>query len=218
MEITFLGHACFRIKGRSATVLADPFDPNMVGLKLPKVSSDIVTISHSHRDHSYVAGVTDVRRVVEGPGEYEISGVSIIGFSSFHDASNGSERGKNTIYVYELDGLRLCHLGDLGHEPSSALIEEIGYVDILMIPVGGFYTIGADIAAKVARDIEAPLVLPMHYSREGLSPELKEKLSGVDDFIKVSGFSYEKTDKLNVKEGAIPEEGQKVILMDQKSS
>lgn len=216
MDITYLGHSAFRIKGKAATVITDPFDPQMVGIKFPKVSGDIVTVSHNHNDHNYLSGVVDTKRVIEGPGEYEIGGVSIVGYKTFHDAKNGEERGKNTVYVYEMEDLRLCHLGDLGHELSNTLIEEIGNIDILMIPVGGFYTINAEVASKVSQAIEASIVLPMHYKTEDMADSLKEKLSSVDDFLKQTGLSVEKTDKLSVKKSDISPEGQKIVLLERK--
>ena len=115
MDITYLGHSSFKIKTKTATIITDPFDPQMVGLKYSGVEGEIVTVSHAHADHNATGKVAGVKKIVEGPGEYEISGVSIMGFPSFHDNKEGAERGKNTIYVIEADGLRLAHLGDLGH-------------------------------------------------------------------------------------------------------
>lgn len=216
MDITYLGHSSFKIKSKNSLVVTDPFDPQAVGLKFPKVAADIVTISHSHADHSFLSGVTDYKRVIEGPGEYEIGGVSIIGYQTYHDGKSGAERGKNTIYVYELEELRICHLGDLGHELPNDLVEEIGTIDVLMLPVGGFYTINSEIAAKVMMDIEASIVIPMHFATDGLSPDFKSNLSSVDDFLKLTGLSVEKLDKLSIKKSDIPEDGQKVVVLEPK--
>lgn len=216
MDITFLGHSTFKLKGKSATVIIDPFDPKMVGLKFPKNSADIVTVSHDHSDHNFVEGVADVKRIVKGPGEYEIAGVSIVGYNTYHDDKKGEERGKNTIYVYEMDELRLCHLGDLGHELSSSLVEDIGNIDVLMIPVGGTYTINSEVAAKVNQSIEASIVIPMHYSESGLNEDIKAKLSPVEDFLKLTGLSVEKTDKLSLKRSDVSSEGQKIVVLEQK--
>lgn len=217
MDITYLGHSCFRFKGKNASVITDPFDPKITGYKFPKTSADIVTVSHSHADHNNISNITDTKRIIDGPGEYEISGVSIVGYKTYHDDKKGEERGKNTVYVYEMDDLRLCHLGDLGHELSSNLIEELGNIDILMIPVGGTYTINAETAAKVTQAIEASIVIPMHYSETGTSDELKSKISGVDEFLKLTGLNVEKSEKLSVKKIDIPEEGQKIIVLERKS-
>ena len=217
MDITFLGHASFRIKSRNSVIVTDPFDPAMVGLKYPKIPADIVTVSHSHSDHNNVSAISEVKRLIDGPGEYEVGGVSVIGYRTFHDDKNGAERGKNTIFVYEMDELRLCHLGDLGHELSNDLVEEIGNIDVLMIPVGGFYTMSVEIAAKVSQLIEASIVIPMHFGEPGISNDLKQHLADVDEFVKLSGLSVEKMDKLTVKNGDIPEEGQKIVILERKN-
>jgi L-ascorbate metabolism protein UlaG (beta-lactamase superfamily) len=216
MDITYLGHSSFRIKGKTATIVTDPYDPEMVGLKFPKVSADIVTVSHNHGDHNFTQNVSDVKKVVSAPGEYEIMGVSIFGITSYHDEKKGEERGKNTIYAIEMDGLRIVHLGDLGHVLSESMVEDLGSIDILMIPVGGYYTIGAEKASKVTRDTEAAIVIPMHYKSLGLNPDLARKLSSVEDFLTESGLSVERMDKLSVKKSDIPDEGQKIVVLEKK--
>ena len=215
MDITYLGHSSFKIKGRMGTVVTDPFDPKIVGLKYSGVEADIVTISHDHADHNQAALVKNVKKVVDGPGEYEILGISIIGFSSFHDDKNGSLRGKNTIYVFEMDGLRLAHLGDLGHELSEELVENMGEIDILMVPVGAEYTVGPDIATSVVQAIEPKFVIPMHYQISGLAPETFSKLLPVEAFLKEVGISVETLPKLSVKKEDLGEE-QKVIVLEKK--
>jgi L-ascorbate metabolism protein UlaG (beta-lactamase superfamily) len=216
MDITFLGHSSFRLKGKTATVVTDPFDPEVVGLKFPKVAADIVTVSHQHKDHNQADLVKDVKRLVSGPGEYEIMGVSIIGIPTFHDEKKGAKRGKNTIYVYEMDGLRLVHLGDLGHKLHEKILEKIGDIDILMVPVGGEYTIGPTEAVEVARAIEPKMVIPMHYQMPGLNPATFAKLSSTKPFLAEIGLLVEKTDKLSVKKENIGEES-KVILLEKKN-
>jgi len=216
MDITYLGHSSFRIKGKHASIISDPFDPKMVGLKYPKNSADIVTISHQHNDHNFTEGVGDVKKIIDGPGEYEIMGVSFIGFSTFHDEEKGAQRGKNTIYVMEIEDLRVVHLGDIGHVLTGEMIEALGEIDILMIPVGGFYTVDAEKAAKIVNDTEASIVIPMHYKVSGLNPEISDKLSSVDDFLTVSGLPVEKMDKLSIKKSDIVEDAQKVIVLEKK--
>ncbi len=171
MEISWLGHSCFRIRGSQATVITDPYSPD-VGYSLGKPKARIVTVSHQHPGHSYVQGVGGEPRPITGPGEYEISGTLIIGIASFHDAENGSQRGRNTVYLMEIDEVSLCHLGDLGHMLTSEQIEELGNVDILLAPVGGVSTIDAPVAAELARQLEPKVVIPMHYKTEALSWEL----------------------------------------------
>lgn len=216
MDITYLGHSAFKIKTKAATIITDPFDPKMMGLKFPKNSADIVTVSHQHGDHNAVDLVGETRKVIDGPGEYEVMGVSILGYQAFHDDKKGAERGKNTIYVYEADGLRLAHLGDLGHTLSENMVGELGTIDILMIPVGGFYTVDADKASEIMRAIEPSIVIPMHYRVAGISEEIATKIATEEDFVKQSGLTPEKLEKLSVKKIDIPEEGQKLVILERK--
>lgn len=216
MEITYLGHASFKIKGKSATVITDPYNGEMVGMKFSKSDADIVTISHHHPDHDFVGNITNIKKIVDGPGEYEINGVSIIGISTYHDDKKGAERGKNTIYVIEMDGLRLLHLGDLGHKLEDSQVKEIGNIDILMVPVGGFYTIDAKTAFEVVKQIGASIIIPMHYKIEELNPQLAEKLTSAEEFITVSGLRTEKMPKLVVKEGGINSEEEYAVILEKK--
>ncbi|KKS77697.1 MAG: Zn-dependent hydrolase of the beta-lactamase fold-like protein [Candidatus Woesebacteria bacterium GW2011_GWB1_43_14] len=199
MDVLYLGHSSFRLTNRKVSVVCDPFDPVVVGLKFPKVSATIVTISHDHKDHNNFAAVNDVKKVINGPGEYEIEGVSVIGISSFHDAKKGQERGQNTMYVIEMDGVRIAHLGDLGHVISESIVNQIGDIDVLMIPVGGEYTIGANEAAEVARLIEPNVIVPMHYQMPGLNSESFSKLQPVEPFISALGIKVESAPKLSIK-------------------
>ena len=212
MEISYLGHSSFRIRTGSGFVVTDPFDPKMVGLKYTGVEADIVTVSHDHQDHNQYQLVKGVKRVVSGPGEYEIAGISIIGIPSFHDDKKGELRGRNTIYVIEAEGLRLCHLGDLGHALSQELVQEIGEVDILMVPVGGEFTIGPKEASQVVIDIEPKIVVPMHFSLPGLNKEVFSKLSSVDEFLKELSLPTERLSKLSIKKEELAEESKAVVL------
>ncbi len=216
MEITFLGHSSFRLKGKTAAVVTDPFDPEMVGLKFPRVVADIVTISHHHEDHNRAELVKGVKRVVSGPGEYEIMDVSIIGIATFHDEKKGGKRGKNTVYIYEIDGLRLAHLGDLGHKLPEKILERIGDIDLLMVPVGGEYTIGPTEAVEIARAIEPKIIIPMHYQMPGLNPTTFAKLLSTEPFLAEIGLPVEKTSKLSVRKESLVEES-KVILLEKKN-
>ena len=212
MEISYLGHSCFRIKAAGGYLVTDPFDPKMVGLKFSGVEADIVTISHDHQDHNQYQLVKGVKRVVSGPGEYEIAGISIIGIPCFHDEKKGELRGKNTIYIIEAEGLRVCHLGDLGHPLAQEQIEEIGEVDILMVPVGGEFTVGPKEASGVVMDIEPKIVIPMHYKLQGLNPEVFSKLASVDEFLKEVSLPTERLPKLSVKKEELAEETKAVVL------
>lgn len=209
MEITWFGHSCFRIKGKEATVVTDPFDEDL-GYPLRNPTTDIVTISHDHPHHSFVAGVRGNPRVITGPGEYEIAGVFIYGIGTFHDAEGGRRRGKNTAYLMELDEVRVCHLGDLGHVPSSEQVEEMAGADVLLIPVGGVSTINAAAAAEAINLIEPKIVIPMHFKTEAVNIELEP----VDRFLRelgLKGISPEP--KLVVTKSNLPEE-RKVVLLD----
>lgn len=216
MDITFLGHSSFKIKGKSASLVTDPFDPKMLGIKFPAVEAEIVTISHHHNDHNNVSLVEGVRKVVDGPGEYEINGISIIGIASYHDDSKGEKRGKNTIYSIEVDGLKIVHLGDLGHKLSEDMIKEIGETDVLMIPVGGEFTIGPKEAVEIVRAINPTVVIPMHYQIPGLNKEIFAKLAPVESFLSELNIKVEKLPKLVIKEGSLVAEDQKVVLLDKR--
>lgn len=217
MDITYLGHASFRLRSKNASVVTDPFDPKLVGLKYPKVSADIVTVSHEHKDHNSTDQVKDVQMVINGPGEYEVKGVSIVGIQTFHDDKKGEKRGKNTIYLIEIDKLRLVHLGDLGHKLKESVVESLGTVDILMIPVGGEYTLGPALATEVIRDIEPSIVLPMHYKLPEMDEKAFGKLSSVDEFLKEVGMNVEKMDKLSIKKGDLLDGESKVVVLKPKS-
>lgn len=155
MRITYLGHACFLIEGSGYSVVTDPFKD--IGYDLKRVSADYCTVSHSHFDHDNVEGV-DVKEVVRGPHP------KFLAIDSYHDANLGALRGKNTIFKFEIDGVRFCHLGDLGEYFSQDLADEIGEVDVLFIPIGGKYTIDSHEAVKYANAISAKITVPMHYS------------------------------------------------------
>lgn len=217
MDITYLGHSSFRIKGKTATVVTDPFDPQKVGLKYPSVEADIVTSSHNHSDHNKLDLVKDYQKALTGPGEYEVAGISFIGVSSFHDDKKGELRGKNTIFVMEVDGVRICHLGDLGHKLTEGQLKAIGDIDVLIIPVGGEYTIGSTLAVEVTQQIEPFFVIPMHYQTKGLKKDTFSKLEPVENFLKSSGMVVEKTTKFGLKkEEILDDQPAKVVLMEKK--
>jgi L-ascorbate metabolism protein UlaG (beta-lactamase superfamily) len=182
VEISWRGHSCFQIKGKQETIITDPYSPEL-GYSLGKATAGIVTVSHQHPGHSYVQGISGEPRLVTGPGEYEIGDVLIIGVSTFHDEERGSTRGKNTVYLMEVDEVTLCHLGDLGHVLTASQTEELGKVDVLLLPVGGKSTIGASMAAEVVRQLEPKVVVPMHYQ----TPALSRELEPVERFLKEIG-------------------------------
>lgn len=214
MEIKYLGHASFLLKGKNASVVTDPFDPKMVGLKFPKMEADIVTVSHPHQDHNQSQLVGGSPLVINLPGEYEKQGVRVAGFSSSHDKKNGEERGKNILFKIEVDGVSILHAGDLGHLLTDEMIEEIGAVNVLLVPVGGIFTIDATEAAEVVKEIEPSIVVPIHYHSLKLIQSNFGKLAPVTDFLTKMGVSpSEPVKKLVVKKEELQEE-MKVVVME----
>jgi len=203
-----LGLSCFRIRGSQAVIITDPFPPGL-GYTLGKQAADIVTVSHQHPSHSYDQGINSEHRLVKGPGEYEISGVLILGIGTYHDSVKGQSRGKNTIYLMEIDGINVLHLGDLGHALNDQQAEEIGNVDILLVPVGGVNTINAAMAAEVIRKLEPKVVVPMHYKTEKGSRDLEP----VENFLKEMGQAQvEPRPKLNISRNSLPLTTEVVVL------
>jgi L-ascorbate metabolism protein UlaG (beta-lactamase superfamily) len=197
MEISWLGHSCFRIKGSQATVITDPYAPTL-GYSLGKPTASIVTVSHPHPGHSHVEGVGGGPKLVAGPGEYEISGVLIIGMSTFHDREGGSVRGKNTVYLLEVDEVTICHLGDLGHILTAEQTEGLENIDVLLLPTGGVSTIDAPVAAQVMRQLDPKVVIPMHYQTEALNRKLEPvgrflKEIGVEEVVSKPKLSFTKS-------------------------
>lgn len=214
MDITPLGHASFKIKGKHASVVTDPYQGDEVGLKFPKhTEATIVTVSHNHFDHNAAGIVEGSPHIIDGPGEYDVGGVSVIGISTFHDAEGGKDRGNNTVYNIEMDGLHLVHLGDLGHILSASQIELLDGVDILFVPVGGAVTITPGQAAEVIAEIEPSIVIPMHYARPGLNPKVFGQLSPVSVFLKEMGKEgVAPQAKLTITKDKLPTEMQIVVL------
>jgi L-ascorbate metabolism protein UlaG (beta-lactamase superfamily) len=200
MEISWLGYSCFKLKGKNTTLITDPYPPDL-GYNIGKPAARIVTVSHLHPGHSFVQAVGDEPKILSKPGEYEIGGVLIIGIPTYHDPENGTVRGRNTVYVIEIDDLNICHLGDLGQPLTSAQVEEIGNVDILLVPAGNVSTVDASTAAAIVRSIEPKIVVPMHYK----TPELKKELEPVDKFFKEMGISQiTPQPKLTVTKSTLP--------------
>ncbi len=199
MKVKWLGHSAFIITSSDGTrILTDPYKPGSfdgaVGYGPITEAVDVVTVSHDHDDHNGVEGLPGRPEVVRSCGEHEMHGLRVRGFGCYHDESKGSERGANIIFVIEADGIRVCHLGDLGHALSPDAIHEIGAVDVLLIPVGGFFTIGAGQAAVIAGALEAKVIIPMHFKTESLG----FPVAPVDDFLKEMG-SYERPETSEVE-------------------
>ncbi len=205
MELKYLNHSSFTLKtninGKAVIVLFDPFDDS-IGIKFKQTEADIVLLSHLHPDHANLSKVTGLSNadltndsfkafdekpfLIKRAGEYEAKGVHIKGIPSFHDDKQGKERGENIIYTVFAEGLKVCHLGDLGHELSDSQIEEIGDCDVLIIPVGGEFTINAEKAGELISQIEPSYVVPMHYKTEKHSSTF-EKVAPLEVFLKEFG-------------------------------
>ena len=203
MDIITFGISSFRIKGKSASIVTDPFDSEISGLKFPKTEADIVTVSSDLPDHNHTASVSGDFMVIDGPGEYEVKGVEIIGLA--HE--------KNIIYLYKIDNLTLVHLGDLKEKLNDKEKETLNGADILMIPVGGGETLSAETASQVISQIEPVIIIPMHYKTEKLNSNYAEKLTGVDLFLKQMGKEgISPLPKFNVTRDKIPAEPTIVVL------
>jgi L-ascorbate metabolism protein UlaG (beta-lactamase superfamily) len=207
LDVTWLGHGCFRMRGRNAAVVTDPYPP-AIGLKLQRMDADLVTVSHEHDNHNYTQAVREAYEI-RGPGEYEVAGVSVIGFPTYHDAEKGAKAGRNTVYLIEIDGVRVCHLGDLGHRLDDTDAETVASVDVLLVPVGGRTAINAVQAAEVVRQLEPRYVVPMHYA----IPGLKVDLDPIDRFLKEMGVTVsEPQPKLSVQASSGEYESKVVVL------
>lgn len=215
MEITYYGHSCFKIKGKDGVVVFDPYDPS-VGFAASTLSADIVTSSHDHPDHNAVDRVKPTARrskpfIITAPGEYEVGGISIFGTPTFHDANGGVERGKNTVYTVFMDQIRVCHLGDLGHDLTDKQKSDIGSIDVLLVPVGGVFTINPEKAVRTINELDPRYVIPMHYRTD----EHHENFSGLktlQDFLNEYGVTKKAAPSLSVEFGRMPEETEVVVL------
>ncbi|HRY63117.1 MAG TPA: MBL fold metallo-hydrolase [Patescibacteria group bacterium] len=218
MQIQWLGQSCFKIQVKSSlgetTIVTDPFSEGY-GLKLPRLTADIVTVSHDHKDHSdlsKIKGATENQTpfIVKGPGEYEIKNVFVRGLPASHDDESGKKLGSNIIYLIRAEGITIVHLGDLGQkELTPQQLEYIEETDILLIPVGGKYTINGAEAATLVSQIEPRIVIPMHYKIPGLNVDIET----ADKFVKEMGNHKEEMDKLKISKKDLPQEDTKLILL-----
>ncbi|MBI2976631.1 MAG: MBL fold metallo-hydrolase [Chloroflexi bacterium] len=211
MEITWYGHSCFRLTERGlATIVTDPYNDS-IGYDVPRLKADIVTVSHEAPGHNNVEAVKGAR-LITSPGEYEIGGVFITGIPTQRPGDRKKKdeaNGKNTLYLFDFDGLTVAHLGDLDHVPTQAQIEDLGAVTVALVPVGGGGGLNAAQAAEVISLIEPYIVVPMHYK----TPDTKLKLDPLSKFLKEMGLSTVKTEEsLTVKKGSLPEETHVAVL------
>lgn len=218
MEITYLGHSCFRLKGNLGTVITDPFD-SFVGFSLPSASADIVTVSHDHQDHNHYQSINGTARrdrpfIVDHPGEYEVGGISVFGVKTDHDAHGGVERGSNIVFTVLIDDLKVCHLGDLGHALTQEQLTEIGQVDVLLLPVGGVFTIDPSQALKIAQALEPSYLIPMHYKTPKHDQKVFGEMASLEDFLQEYGSAPAPEAKLVVNKDRLPEEMEMVVLVN----
>ena len=191
-------------------MVTDPYPP-AIGLKLQRLDADLVTISHEHENHSYTQAVREAYEI-RGPGEYEVAGVSVIGIPTFHDAEKGAKFGRNTVFLIEIDDLRVCHLGDLGHKLDDVEAEAVSSPDVLLVPVGGNTSMNAAQAAEVVRQLEPRFVVPMHYA----IPGLKLQLDPLDKFLKEMGLTAAEPQAKLVVQKSSGEYDTKVVVLEPK--
>ncbi|MDP2744174.1 MAG: MBL fold metallo-hydrolase [Dehalococcoidia bacterium] len=207
MDITYLGHSCFRLKGKDVTLITDPYWLAL-GSQPPRQPAQIVTVSHAHPGHSNTAAIDGQPRVLRGPGEYEVAGVAITGLPSFHDAEEGKKLGKNTIYLIVMEDLSFCHLGDLGHLLTPSLLQDLGKPDVLFVPVGGVNSLDSASAAETAKRLSPRVVIPMHYRSEAAP-----KLGSLNSFLKEMGAAaVAPRPRLPLTRANLPEKMEIVVL------
>lgn len=217
MNIQYYGHSCFKITTKSegksndgVVAFIDPFDKK-IGLKPPQGRADVVFVSHTqHSDHNNIEALKDNPVVIDAPGEYSVKGINVTGIDSFHDDKEGAERGRNTIFVLDAEDIRICHLGDLGSDLDLKQLEKIGDIDILMIPVGGKYTIDFKLAAKISKKLSPAIIIPMHYKIKGTNIDVVDE----KDFCgEMGNCPKEKVNKINLKKKDLEEKNMEIMLM-----
>lgn len=210
MDITWYGYSCFRLKGAESVVVTDPPGAE-AGYQVGRLNAEIVTVSHNHPCHSNVAAVSGVRKVLTRPGEYEIANIIVTGIPTFHDSESGARLGRNTVFVIDVDGVRVCHLGDIGHIPKGDQLSELTNIDILLAPVGGGGSLAAAAAAQVINLIEPKIVVPMHYRTPACN---RHELDGVERFLKELGLAaHEAQPRLSVTRQGLPKEKEATVVV-----
>ena len=209
MDIIWYGLACFRIRTRGLSIVADPFADSL-GLTPPRLRANVITISHDAPGHNHVAAVKGYDHVFDGPGEYEVNGVFITGVPTYHKGKVG-ERERNTAFVYQLEDLTICHLGDMGQLPNREQMEELSGADVLLLPVGGGDILDASKAVEIVTELDPRIVVPMHYAQPGL----KLELDSVDKFLKEMGVpAPDPLSSLKLRKSDLSEEETQVVLLE----
>jgi L-ascorbate metabolism protein UlaG (beta-lactamase superfamily) len=210
MEITWYGHSCFRLTERGlASVVTDPFDSDVVGYEPLKLRADIVTVSHETPGHNFFSAVKGVSHRITGPGEFEIGGVFITGVQTDTNGKKNIEKPRNTLYVFDYEGLNIAHLGDLRQVPTQAEVEALGTVNVALVPVGGGGGLNAAKAAEVISLLEPNIVIPMHYGNKAC----KIQLDPLSKFLKEMGLTTpEAVPSLKVTRSGLPDETKVVVF------
>jgi L-ascorbate metabolism protein UlaG (beta-lactamase superfamily) len=213
MKIQWLGHACFLLTSDSGTrIITDPYKPGAFGLDYAPIAAeaDVVAVTHEHADHNDVGGVKGKPQVVRGAGAHEAKGIRVKGVATYHDTSKGSQRGENTIFCIAVDGVTICHVGDLGHDLDDRTVAEVGPVDVLLVPVGGNFTVDAAVANRVCDRLKPKLVIPMHFQNDRC-PNFP--VTGVDDFVALrSSVKRLEGTELTVRKEDLPATVETVVL------
>jgi len=211
MKIKWLGHASFLITSDSGVrVVIDPYTRGG-GISYGQIqeTADVVIVSHKHQDHNNVGAVKGRPVVVDAPGVKTVKGVEFLGVPSYHDGSRGAQRGSNIIFCFTMDGVRICHLGDLGHELDAGHVKEIGPVDVLLVPAGGFYTIDCGQACGVCEALKPRVVIPMHVK----TPKCDYPITGVEDFLKGrKNVNRVAASEIEIKKDKLPVETETIVL------
>lgn len=216
MNIQYYGHSCFKITTRPAgrgqeevTIFIDPFDKS-IGLRPPQGQADLVLVTHDHHDHNNVSALKGEPRLIDIPGEYSVSGINIIGMKSFHDGKEGEERGFNTFFILESEDIRVCHLGDIGCDLDQKQLDTINGVDIMMVPIGGKFTIDGEKAADMMKKIEPKVIIPIHYKIPGSTMDVADEKKFCAE---MGNCPREKVSKFNIRKKDIEEKNMEVVLM-----
>jgi L-ascorbate metabolism protein UlaG (beta-lactamase superfamily) len=216
MKIKYYGHSAFLItSNQGSKIIIDPYEPGAFGGQLSygkiKDQADIVLTSHDHADHNYTKDIPGAPQIVEGSGSKTVKGISIKGIATYHDPSKGNERGTNTIFTLKIDNIHICHLGDLGHLLSDKELAEIGPVDILLIPVGGYFTIDSKEATRVAEQIKPKIVIPMHFKTE----KCGFPIAPVEDFLKgKSNTKRPKASEATFYQSSLPQQQMEIVVLE----
>lgn len=224
MEVQYLGHSSFRLKGKDGIVITDPYGG--VGFSFPSTKADVVTVSHEHGDHNNLVPIKAAKdggkvHVINQAGEYDMGGVTVYGYPSFHDSVQGAERGKNVMFSIFVDDVHILHLGDLGHTLTEKDMEEMTDVDVLLIPVGGVYTIDSQQAVEIISAIEPKYVIPMHYKTAAHDQETYGGMTTLEEFMTKFGKTVAPQDKLviNASKSAGEEEIEtQLVVLEPKNA